>query len=241
MTAALASRPSAARFGLRERLLLSFAAISGFAIVAALVGNYAFYAMGTALQKVTEKTVPPALAILNLAQRSERIVAAGPALLAVTTADEYASVSSALDKELVGVAGALVELPNQGVTVAELVEIQGVIAKLNENLKALKSAVARRNSAADRKTALFRTTFNAYSQFRTTWTPRFEELRDHIQRLQRTLETARTSSEETLAAVDRLNTAIRDLTPLEQNSTAGKRRIRVNGPCRQCGHTRGAR
>ena len=85
MTAAVASRRSTTKFGLRERLLLSFVAISGFAIIAALVGNYAFYAMGTALQKVTQKTVPPALAILNLAQRSERIVAAGPALIAVTT------------------------------------------------------------------------------------------------------------------------------------------------------------
>ena len=216
MTTATTSRPSKVKFGLRERLLLSFVAISGFAIVAALVGNYAFYAMGNALQKVTEKTVPPALAILNLAQRSERIVAAGPALIAVTTADEYASVSSALEKELVGVAGALVDIPRLGVNVAELAEIQGIISKLNENLNALKNAVARRISATDRKTAVFRTTFDAYSQFRTTWTPRFEELRGRIQQLQRTLETARTSPQETLAAVDRLSTAVSNLAPLEQ-------------------------
>jgi hypothetical protein len=37
-------------FGLRQRLLLSFIAISGFAVVAAVVGNYAFYAIGEALQ-----------------------------------------------------------------------------------------------------------------------------------------------------------------------------------------------
>ena len=216
MTAAVASRPSTAKFGLRERLLLSFVAISGFAIIAALVGNYAFYAMGTALQKVTQKTVPPALAILNLAQRSERIVAAGPALMAVTTPDEYTAVSAVLEKELVGVAGALVDIPRSTINSAELIEIQGIIAKLNENLNALKNAVALRISATDRKTAVFRTTFDAYSQFRTTWTPRFEELRRHIQELQRTLETARTSPQETLAAVDRLNTAVSNLAPLEQ-------------------------
>ena len=94
-----ASQPARVRFGLRERLLLAFVAISSFAVIAALVGNYAFYAMGTALQDVTEKTVPPALAILDLAQRSERIVAVGPALLAVTTADEFASASTTLDRE----------------------------------------------------------------------------------------------------------------------------------------------
>src|SRR5437660_12222339 len=45
--------------GLRARLLLSFIAISGFAVVAAVVGNYAFYAIGEALHQVTEKSVPP--------------------------------------------------------------------------------------------------------------------------------------------------------------------------------------
>ncbi len=216
MAAAGASRLARIRFGLRERLLLAFVAISSFAVIAALVGNYAFYAMGTALQDVTEKTVPPALAILDLAQRSERIVAVGPSLLAVTTADEFASASKTLDRELEGVANALAELPRQGVTAGKLAELDAVIAKLRENLAALKSAVARRNGATDRKAALLRGTFDAYGQFRSTWTPRFEELRGHIRTLQRTLETTRTSPNETLAAVDRLNNAVRDVTPLEQ-------------------------
>ncbi len=47
------------RFGLRERLLLSFVAISGFAVVAAVVGSYAFYAIGEALHRVTDELVRP--------------------------------------------------------------------------------------------------------------------------------------------------------------------------------------
>ena len=46
------------RFGLRERLLLSFVAISGFAVVAVVVGSYDFYAIGEALNRVTNKSVP---------------------------------------------------------------------------------------------------------------------------------------------------------------------------------------
>src|SRR4029077_10772346 len=76
-----ASKPTGVRYGLRERLLLAFIAISGFAVVAGVVGSYAFYAIGEALQQVTAKSVPPAIASLALAQRTERIVAAGPALL----------------------------------------------------------------------------------------------------------------------------------------------------------------
>ena len=211
-----ASRPARVRFGLRGRLLLSFAAISSFAVLAALVSNYAFYAMGAALQDVTEKTIPPALAILDLAQRSERIVAVGPALLAVTTADEFASASTTLDRELGGVANALAELPRQGVSASKLAELGVVIAKLKESLAALKSAVARRNAATDRKATLLRATFDAYSQFHSIWKPRFEELRGHIRTLQRALETARTSPDVMLAAVDRLNNAVRDVAPLEQ-------------------------
>jgi len=56
---AKASKPARVGHGLRARLLLSFIAISGFAVVAAVVGNYAFYAIGEALHQVTEKSVPP--------------------------------------------------------------------------------------------------------------------------------------------------------------------------------------
>src|SRR5215468_3284502 len=99
MTATVpASRKTA--FGLRERLLLSFVAISGFAVIAAVVGNFAFYAIGEALHQVTEKSVPPAIATLELAQRTERIVARGPALLGVTTSEEFKTASSALQQEI---------------------------------------------------------------------------------------------------------------------------------------------
>ena len=54
-----ASKLTGARYGLRERLLLSFIAISGFAVVAALVGIYAFYAIGEALHRVTDESVRP--------------------------------------------------------------------------------------------------------------------------------------------------------------------------------------
>ena len=68
MTEASGSRTSRTGHGLRERLLLAFIAISCFAVIAAVVGNYAFYAIGKALHQVTEESVPPAIATLELAQ-----------------------------------------------------------------------------------------------------------------------------------------------------------------------------
>ena len=62
MTKANDSKTVTFGHGLRGRLFLSFIAITGFAVIAAVVGNYAFYAIGQSLRQVTEKSVPPAIA-----------------------------------------------------------------------------------------------------------------------------------------------------------------------------------
>jgi adenylate cyclase len=209
-------KPARVGYGLRGRLLLSFIAISAFAVVAALVGNYAFYAIGQALHQVTEKSVPPAVATLELAQRTERIVAAGPLLLAATNNAEFASASAAVEQELKEAAQLLNDLPDKGLTVDKLIEIQAVFNQVAANLAALKSAAQLRIAAADRKATLVRDTFDAYNQFRTIWTPKFEELKGHVAALQRSLEATGSTPEERLASLNRLNTVLRDLTPLEQ-------------------------
>ena len=120
MTQASGSRPKKIGYGLRERLLLSFLAISSFAVLAAVVGNYAFYAIGEALHQVTERSVPPAIATLELAQRIERIVAAGPVLLAVETAADFDVVSWDLDEELKAAERLLAQLPRLGLSFSQL-------------------------------------------------------------------------------------------------------------------------
>src|SRR5262245_2703265 len=216
MTKSNGSTPVPIGHGLRERLLLSFVAISSFAVIAAVVGNYAFYAIGEAVHEVTDNSVPPAIATLELAQSTERIVARGPALLGVTTSEEFKTASGALQQEILAAERQLGALPLRGLTVRELEEINGVFDRVTANFETLKSAVQTRIAAADRKAALVRDTFDAYNQFRTIRTPKFNELKEQILALQRALDTASTSAEERLAAFRRLNAAIRDLTPLEQ-------------------------
>jgi adenylate cyclase len=202
--------------GLRERLLLSFIVISSFAVIAAVVGNYAFYAIGKALHQVTEESVPPAIATLELAQSTERIIAGGPALLAVTSAEEFKAESFGLDRELKTAGALLDKLPGQGLTLEKLTQIRLIFRIVTANLASLKAAVQSRISAADRETALVSDTFDAYNKFRAIWTPKFNELKAQIVSLQRVLDATSSSPEDRLAAVGRLNTAIRDLAPLEQ-------------------------
>ena len=213
----MANEPKKVRISsLRKRLLLAFIAISGFAVVAAVVGNYAFYAIGKALHQVTDESVPPAIATLELAQSSERIVADGPALLAVASSDEFKTESAALDRQLKTARALLDKLPSQGLTEDKLIQFREILHVVTANLDSLKSAVQSRIAAADRKAALVSETFDAYNNFRTIWTPKFNELKAQIASLQRVLDAAGSSPEARLAAIGRLNTAIRDLAPLEQ-------------------------
>ena len=110
----------------------------------------------------------------------------------------------------------MAELPSQGLTTEKLIQIRIIFRVVTTNLESLKAAVQNRISAADRKAALVGDTFDAYNKFRAIWTPKFSELKAQILSLQRVLDAANSSSNDRLAAVGRLNTAIRDLAPLEQ-------------------------
>src|SRR5215475_12641510 len=213
LTSAEARRPG---YGLRGRLLLSFIAISSFAAIAAIVGTYALYTTGKALHEMTDRSVPPAIVSLELAQRTERILAVGPTLLGVSSANELAGESFALDREFKEAAQLVLELSKTGLAETELNEIQIAFAQVTANFTALKAVAQNRIASADRKVKLLRETVDAYNQFRIIWTPRFEDLQRQILLLRNTLDTARSSAEERLAALDRLSSALRDLELLAQ-------------------------
>src|SRR5499433_1908020 len=213
LTTVDATRPG---YGLRVRLLLSFIAISSFAAIAAIVGTYALYTIGEALHEMTNRSIAPAIVSLQLAQRTERILAVGPTLLGVSSANELAGESYAVDQEFKEAAQLVLELSNTGLAETELTEIQTAFAQVIANFTALKAVTQKRIASADRKVKLLREIFDAYNQFRVIWTPRFEDLQRQKLLLRNTLDTARSSTEERQAAFDCLNSALRDLVPLEQ-------------------------
>src|SRR5215472_11547532 len=213
LTSVDATRPE---YGLRGRLLLSFVAISSFAAIAAIVGTYALYNIGKAQHEMTDRSIPPAVLSLKLAQQTERILAVGPTLLGVSSANELAGESFALDQEFKEAAQLVLKLSNTGLAETELNEIQAAFAQVTANFTALNAVTQKRIASADRKVKLLREIFDAYNQFRVIWTPRFEALQRRILLLRNMLNTAPPSTEERLWAVDLLNSALRDLMPLEQ-------------------------
>jgi signal transduction histidine kinase len=203
-------------FGLRQRLLLSFIAISGFAVIAAVVGNYAFYAIGEALQQVTKKSVPPAIATLEFAQSTERIVAAGPALLAANKRLEVTSASTAAEKEVKEATRLLNNLPATGIAAEKHTEIRAIFDQIAVNLEATKSTAVRRIAATERKATLLRDIFATYGQLRSVWSTKFEELNGVIATLQKSFSASGGSEEDRLTATNRLSAADRDVVLLEQ-------------------------
>jgi signal transduction histidine kinase/DNA-binding response OmpR family regulator/flagellar biosynthesis chaperone FliJ len=197
-------------------LLLSFIAISSFAVIAAIVGTYAFHTIGKAVDEITDRTIPPAIISLELAQRTERILAVGPTLLGVSSVNELAGESAALDQEFKEAEKLVVQLSNTDLAETELKEIQTAFAQVNANFTALKAVTQKRIASVDRKDEVVRDIFSAYNQFRAILTPRFEDLQRNVSLLRKTLDPAGSSTEERLAAFESLNSALRDLAPLEQ-------------------------
>src|SRR5215471_16953068 len=203
-------------WGLRGRLLLSFIAISSFAVIAAIVGTYAFHTIGKAVDEITDRTIPPAIISLELAQRTERILAVGPTLLGVSSVNELAGESAALDQEFKEAEKLVVQLSNTDLAETELKEIQTAFAQVNANFTALKAVTQKRIASVDRKDEVVRDIFSAYNQFRAILTPSFEDLQRNVSLLRNTLDPAGSSTKERLAAFESLNSALRDLAPLEQ-------------------------
>jgi signal transduction histidine kinase/DNA-binding response OmpR family regulator len=202
--------------GLRGRLLLAFAGISGFALLAAATGFYALVRSGDSLEEITKRKVPVAIAALSLAQGSERIVGAGPSLSNATDPGDLRTVEIMVTDELDRARGLLSELRKANLERTTVVQIGDSLDSLSTNLTAINAAARRRLAATDRKLALLHTASAAYLQFGEVWAPRFKELQGQLIELQRSMTSATVPAEQRMAAVNKLDEAMYAFQPLTE-------------------------
>ena len=214
-TIAHTKRPRAT-FGLRARLLFSFAAISGFAVAAAIIGNYVFYRVGESFEDVTDRAVPSALTTLEFARRSELLVSAGTALLAANSPEEFGVAATIVTRELDAASDALTDLSRSQVESAEMIDLRDAFDHLVANLQALRTAAERRIVTSQQKARLVNDSIDAYGRFRTIWTPSFAQLNERILLLQAALAERAASADIRAAAIDRLRNALLEIAPLDQ-------------------------
>jgi hypothetical protein len=144
------------RLGVRGRLLLSFFGISAFAVIAAVTAMYSFLEVGGALERIIQLRVPSAIASLQLSRQAERIVAAAPALLTVTSAAEHGRVSSLISAEIDRLGDLLNDLERRGTDPTYVENGRRGAQQLRANFDGLDALIAERLDVADRKKVLLR-------------------------------------------------------------------------------------
>ena len=142
--------------GVRGRLLLAFFGISGFALLGAMTAIYSLGRIGEAVDGITQERVPTALASQELSRQAERIVAAAPALLTVTTEAEHEESSQGILTEVDALNTLLADLKRDRAEGAAFAALGPLVERLRVNLEALNRLVESRLEAAGRKNLLLR-------------------------------------------------------------------------------------
>ena len=149
--------------GVRGRLFMAFFGISAFAVLAAAAAMYSFSEVGQVLSRITQQRVPTALASLELSRQAERIVAAAPALLTVTTSAQHDEQSSRIagEDELLG--ELLSDLKGSAIDASTLEAIEPAVARLRRNLDSLNGLVASRLAISEEKKQLLQALFATHT------------------------------------------------------------------------------
>jgi signal transduction histidine kinase len=167
--------------GLRARLLLAFFGISGFSILAAAAGIYAFRQVGERLELIDAR-VPQVVSSMEVSRAADRLVASAPALLAATTTGERDEVSSRMRPEVDRLIVGLSELGRAGIAGEAAASIQSLVGSLRSNLLELESLVGRRLSTRERLAELLAAVFRANQEAERLFAPWLQVMEMQINR-----------------------------------------------------------
>jgi phosphoglycerate-specific signal transduction histidine kinase len=108
------------RLGVRGRLLLAFFGISAFAVLGAGAALYSFREIDGSLGLITQRRIPVVVQSQELSRHAERITAAAPALLTVTSQTEKDEWAHGISIEVNTLNELLAQLRQGGVESAAL-------------------------------------------------------------------------------------------------------------------------
>jgi signal transduction histidine kinase len=191
--------------GVRARLLLAFFGISGFAVLAAVAGIYAFREVGERLELIDAR-VPQVVTSLEISRAADRLIASAPALLAATTTQERDEVSMRMRPEADRLLVGLVDIGRGGSGSEPAVAIQRLVISLRSNLAELENLVGLRLDTRERLTALLQSAFQANQEAQRLFAPWLQVMEMQITR---SLDEVRRQSTESNAQAGRdLGTSI---------------------------------
>jgi signal transduction histidine kinase len=175
------SKPRAWHLGVRARLLFAFFGISGFAILAAAAGIYAFRQVGDRLDLI-EARVPQAVSSMEISRAADRLIAATPALHAAATKKERDEISSRMRPEVDRLIIGLNDIGRGGNAGETAVAIQLLVASLRANLAEIETLVGQRLETRERLAGLLQGVFRASQAMQQLFAPWFQVMEMQISR-----------------------------------------------------------
>jgi adenylate cyclase len=144
------------RLGVRGRLLLAFFGISTFAVLGAAAALYSFREIDKVLALITQQRIPVAVQSQDLSRHAERIAAAAPALLTITSQTEKDQWSRGIEIEVVTLNELLAQLKLAGVEGAAVQALEPNVERMRANLQNLDRLVNERLIVSDQKREVLR-------------------------------------------------------------------------------------
>ena len=167
--------------GVRARLLLAFFGISGFAILAAAAGIFAFRQVGDRLELIGAR-VPLVVSSLEISRAADRLIASAPALLAVATTKDRDDVSKRMRPEIDRLTIALNDVVRAGMAGDAPIAIELLVVSLRSSLAELENLVGLRLKSRDRLAGLLQSAFQANHETQRLFAPWFQVMAMQISR-----------------------------------------------------------
>ena len=192
------------RLGVATRLLLAFLGISGLAVVGAGIAIYSFRDIGHALDRITARRVPVALASVEASRRAERIVSAAPALLSAATPADHAESSRKIGIEMQQLSTLLEGLEDRGADVVALASMRSAVGRLRINLESLDKLIADRMILSELKRGYLSNALTVHTESQNLLTPWLQIVDGEIAQSRKMVDDTRLGGNERAAAGRRL-------------------------------------
>ena len=192
------------RLGVATRLLLAFLGISGLAVVGAGIAIYSFRDIGHALDRITARRVPAALASVEASRQAERIVSAAPALLSAATPADHAESSRKIGIEMQQLSTLLEGLEDRGADVVALASMRSAVGRLRINLESLDKLIADRMILGELKRGYLSNALTVHNESQNLLTPWLQIVDGEIAQSRKMVDDTRLGGNERAAAGRRL-------------------------------------
>ncbi len=200
----------------RARLLAAFFGISAFAVFSAIAAMYAFFEVGESLERITQRRVPSALTSQQLASHAEEMVAVAPAVLKVTTTEQYEGLSKKVTADVDRLNKLLAELKRSEVEPAALHSIEPLVKWLGINLINLNTIAYNNLTLVEQKTELLGELSDTHTQVQDLMASGILALEIEVSRLNKTIGDPGLSSDARMVALAEVSQSIVSLLPLRK-------------------------